>query len=309
MTVAAPAIDRSKSTLLAKEGVSISRWFWGLLYAISFVVLAGFFFDGLSYYATPYSQRPLHERYRSLRPAGSLGLAYGYAGSTMLVLMLAYSLRKRSRLLGRIGSLPQYLNFHIYLGIVGPLFILLHSAFRVQGLVAVSFWSMVVVVASGIFGRFLYRRIPRNIQGHQMSLQELETLNRSFADQLKKDFGLSEEQIRRFDQIGYLDINKTVGLVGALGLALLDSWLRATVHRRLRMHYARSLKLPKRQLRKLVKLTEKKAELRQRVLLLGQTQKLFHYWYVVHKPFAVIMYVVMAIHIGVAMWTGYAWNF
>ena len=47
--------------------------------------------------------------------------------------------------------------------------------------------------------------------------------------------------------------------------------------------------------------------LRRRIALLSQVQALFHYWHVIHKPFAIIMYVIMGIHIGVALWTGYGW--
>jgi hypothetical protein len=293
----------------AQKPNSASCWLGRMIYLVSFGILAYFYFDGASYYTRPYAERPHHERYRTLRPAGSRGLAFGIAGSAMMILMLVYSLRKRTRLLGQLGNLPRWLNFHIYLGIMGPLLILLHSSFKVQGLVSVSFWSMVVVAASGVFGRYLYRQIPRNIQGHQLNLQELEALNQNLAARLKEEFGLSENQAGRFDAIGYLDAQKNIGLMRSFSLALLDSWLRPTIHRRLRVEYARSLGLPRRQLHQLVELAEKKAQLRHRVILLGQMQKLFHYWHVVHKPFAVIMYLVMAVHIGVAVWTGYAWNF
>ena len=37
-------------------------------------------------------------------------------------------------------------------GICGPLFIILHSSFKVGGLVALSFWSMIAVAVSGIAG-------------------------------------------------------------------------------------------------------------------------------------------------------------
>ena len=304
-----PRAAGTAPTVPAKKAISQTRRFWRYLYFLSFSVIVYFYSDGFSYYTTPYAERPHHERYRELRPAGSRGLVFGIAGSAMLLLMLVYSLRKRTKLLGRLGNLPQWLNFHIYLGTMGPLLVLLHSSFKVQGLVAVAFWSMVLVAASGVFGRYLYRQVPRNIQGHQMNLQELEVLNRGLASRLKEEFGLSEEQISRLDRIDEWDANKPIGMIRALGLAVRDEWLLGALHRRLRMDYARSLRLSKRDLRQLVELSGKKAELRRRVLLLGQIQKLFHYWHVVHKPFAIIMYIVMFVHIGVAVWTGYAWIF
>ena len=105
------------------------------LYVVTLGLLVWFFVEGHSYYVTPYAERPHHEGYRMYRPAGSIGLAYGIAGSAMMILMLIYSIRKRTRLLGRTFPLRHLLDFHIYLGVVGPLLIVLHTSFKVQGLV------------------------------------------------------------------------------------------------------------------------------------------------------------------------------
>jgi hypothetical protein len=37
--------------------------------------------------------------------------------------------------------------------------------------------------------------------------------------------------------------------------------------------------------------------------------QLFHYWHVIHKPFAIIMYIIMFVHILVAVYVGYTWIF
>ena len=49
-----------------------------------------------------------------------------------------------------------------------------------------------------------------------------------------------------------------------------------------------------------------KASLHRRILLWQRVRELFHYWHVFHKPFAVVMYLFMVLHIGVAWITGYA---
>lgn len=46
-----------------------------------------------------------------------------------------------------------------------------------------------------------------------------------------------------------------------------------------------------------------RALLRRRLVVLGRVQKVFHYWHVIHKPFATFM----DMHIGVAIGAGYAW--
>ena len=40
----------------------------------------------------------------------------------------------------------------------------------------------------------------------------------------------------------------------------------------------------------------------------SQLQGLFHYWHVIHKPFAIVMYLFMIVHIVVASVTGYGWG-
>ncbi len=280
-----------------------------IVYLVTFAVLMVLFVHGFSYYLTPYAERARQLAYRQLRPAGEMGLIYGIMGASMMVIMLTYSLRKRMKSLARYGALSGWLHFHIYLGIVGPLFIILHTSFKVQGLVAVSFWSMVVVAASGYFGRYLYLQIPRNIQGNVLSLQELEESNRVLNATLVEEYQLSPELITKLDSLADVQIPQTAGLWHALGLTLASDVRWWFTKRRFRKEYAQSLALPRSKQRQLMRVTSERTQLRRRIALLSRIQQLFHYWYVLHKPFAIIMYIVMSIHITVAVWTGYAWVF
>lgn len=278
------------------------------LYLLTFVILGALLNEGRSYYMTPYAERPHHEAYRLYRPAGAYGLAYGIAGSAMMVLMLVYSVRKRTRLLGRAVPLRYLLDFHIYLGVVGPLFIVLHTSFRVQGLVAVSFWSMVAVAVSGYFGRYLYSQIPRNRLGNELSLREIEEAGAILARELQQRFHLDDAMLTRVDQLfaAHL-IHKHKGAWGSVLSLLFDDLLRPFVRRRLKRKLSAVVVLPGRQGWELFEVSFQRAILRRRVALLAQVQMLFHHWHVVHKPFAIVMYVIMAVHIGVALWMGYGW--
>jgi cytochrome b561 len=44
-----------------------------------------------------------------------------------------------------------------------------------------------------------------------------------------------------------------------------------------------------------------------RLAFLRQTEALFGYWHAIHKPFAIVLYLMVGVHIGVAIWLGYAW--
>ena len=51
------------------------------LYVISFILYFYYLYDGFDYYTTPYQERPRHEDYRNLRPAGFRSHAFGIIGS------------------------------------------------------------------------------------------------------------------------------------------------------------------------------------------------------------------------------------
>lgn len=278
------------------------------VYLVSLGIIAWFLVDGLAYYTTPYTARPHHEAYRVLRPAGSVGLMFGYVGSAMMILMLAYTLRKRTLLFGRLVSLQAMLDFHIYLGIMGPLLIALHTSFKVQGLVAVAFWSMVAVAVSGFFGRYLYLQIPRNIQGSELTLVELERLNVELTARLQARFKLDASAVERLEQVtaGFAG-EITGGAWRAVGRLLADDLFRFWTRRQFTRRVRRTVLLPRPELHEFTRQAFARAILQRRVALLAQIHQIFHYWHVIHKPFAIIMYVIMLVHIGVAIWTGYGW--
>lgn len=273
------------------------------IYTLAFGSLAWLAYRGLPYYLTPLAERPRHPLFWQLKPGGSWGLAYGIVGAVMMVVMLLYSVRKRFVALRRLGPVSDWLDFHILFGICGPLFILLHSSFKVQGLVALSFWSMVAVATSGIAGRYLYRQIPHSTSGDELSLAEVERLDQELAEQLMREAGLDAEAIRQLDAVAAVGTGDRLSLI-ALALRFpLDS---IRLGRRLRQFRQRFSSRDRQLRRRYELLVRHKVSLRRRLLLWQRVRELFHYWHVFHKPFAIVMYLFMFVHIGVAWVTGYA---
>jgi hypothetical protein len=293
----------------ATRRISGYRIFLTILYVIAIIAYIVFLYNGSSFYLSSYKDRPHSELYRTLRPAGITGHGYGIVGSVMVILMLTYSLRKRVRVFRNWGMLSRWLDVHIYFGTIGPLLIVLHTAFKVQGLVAVSFWSMVAVTTSGFFGRYLYLQIPRNIRGDELSLKELEESNQGLSEQLQRDYNLSQETIQRLEQRESLAISEEAGPIRALVTVISNDALSPFRISRRSHEYADLKDIPKADRKKIIRITHRKSLLARRVMLLNQMQRLFHYWHVIHKPFAIIMYVIMVVHIVVAVWTGYRWLF
>lgn len=102
---------------------------------------------------------------RSALPAASslIGHGIGIAGF-ILMLMTAtlYSVRKL-RAGARWGSTASWLKFHMVTGLVGPYMVLLHTAMRFSGLAGLAMLLTVVVVGSGLVGRYIYTAVPRAI--------------------------------------------------------------------------------------------------------------------------------------------------
>ena len=85
----------------------------------------------------------------------------------MLMTEILYSLRKRSRV-ARWGRMSDWLQFHIFTGIVGPYMVLLHTSWKFNGLAGATTLLTVIIVVSGFIGRYIYTRIPRSLDGTEV---------------------------------------------------------------------------------------------------------------------------------------------
>jgi hypothetical protein len=90
-----------------------------------------------------------------------LGLAYGIAGYLLILLLAFFGIRKRWYR-SRLGTLEQWLQSHIYLGLLVIVILALHTGGRLHDFVAVSALALAtVVVLSGALGAILYATVPR----------------------------------------------------------------------------------------------------------------------------------------------------
>ena len=273
-----------------------------LLHLLTGAVVLAVLVAGADFYRTPLLERAHHDGYWQWKAGGSVGHKLGIVGSSMMVLMLLYSVRKRVGALRRVGPLSRWLDVHIYLGVFGPLLVILHSSFKVQGLVALSFWSMVVVATSGVLGRYLYLQIPRTRAGEEVAFAELEAQDRALSEQLRTRFRLDEAQVARLDAL--VAIPSRTGLVGGfVRLVTDDLRLRSG----LRAFAAGCRSVPAPVVREFERVVRQKAQVHRRILLWDRVHELFHYWHVLHKPFALVMYLFMIVHVAVALVTGYGW--
>lgn len=89
-------------------------------------------------------------------PSGLVGHSLGIAGFLLMAFaQVGYSWRKRPHRTGP-GPAFRWLQSHVFAGLVGPYLVLLHSAFRFRGLAGVLSLLTLIVVLSGVAGKYWY---------------------------------------------------------------------------------------------------------------------------------------------------------
>jgi len=297
--VAAPRVDRT-SRLTARS--LTNGPLLGLVAAAAAFVLVLYLLQGWRYYGTPPRVRGYDALHRVLRPSGRLGHPLGIAGSLIMAMTFLYTLRKKWKPLARFGPPSLWLEFHIFCGLFGPALITLHTSFKFNGIVSVSFWSMTLVVLSGFVGRFLFVRIPRTIRGTEVTVPATEErvadLKRELADSGLSERVLSEIQAFETRSLpapgreSYLDL--VVGEV-RLQLGLLD--LRRTLS---------TSGVPKDLAAAAGEAVSERLLLMRRIAYLRRTKKLFDLWHVLHRPLVYVMFAILVVHVGVTVYFGYS---
>lgn len=275
------------------------RIYLATMTAIVLGVSAYLAYSGYAYYQTPIEERFYQTDHAMLKPSGPFGHGYGIVGTLMMIIgVFGYQARKYLRSLARIGVLKHWLEFHIFLCTLGPILVLFHTSFKFGGLVSISFWSMVAVVASGVAGRFIYLQIPRTIQGRELSLQEIHEMKGQITLQIQQEIGA--DLMQQIIQTGEEKRTEKSYIQQVLADWRLKSQLRG------------QLKLAQIQGKKLgmiMKLISHEMTMNRRIIGLQYMQRLFKYWHVIHLPFAIIMLVIMLIHVAVTLFFGYRWIF
>jgi hypothetical protein len=247
---------------------------------------------GYSFYQTPIEERFYHPAYHQLGASGFLGQGLGIVGTLIIAFgVWGYIYAKKTLRFEKYVRLKYLLEFHIFLCTLGPILVLFHTTFKFGGLISVGFWSMVVVVLSGIVGRYIYIQIPRTLSGKALSYEEIQNeLSRSLME------------IRRL----LVSTGKDVSLLSAdlKGVRAEDSIVFDGLKNQIRQ--AEIGGKPKREA---LKILRKMQITRFRMQRLDKMQRLFSYWHIFHKPFAIIMMVIVIVHIAVTLAMGYTWIF
>jgi len=280
----------------------------------AFLTLAAIAIYGADYYILPLDQRPYSDKHELLRPSGTIGLKLGIFGTVLFFIIFLYALRKVIPWLGRIGTARHWMDFHVIAGISAPIVIAFHASFKFQGIAGVAFWIMLAVALSGVVGRYLYAQIPRSLNAAEMSLGELHDDERILAEFLLVQSVFTEAQLRKVLRAPSPEHASRVGALAAIVQMIFFDLAMPFKMAKLRRQAGSSagigslgglLSTGNREVEDIIGIVRQKASLSKRVLFLDQTQRVFHLWHVIHRPFSYAFALLAILHIVVVMGLGF----
>ncbi len=289
--------------------MTIKNTILSVFYVATGAVGVFLFVKGRNYFFMPRVERPHHPLHVMLEPKGFWGHGLGIIGSAMMLLLLFYLARKYFRFMRRWGNIGDWLDIHIWLGITGPVLVTFHTAFKFGGIVSISFWSMVAVAASGVFGRYIYLQIPRRISGEELTTEELQEMDRTLAEQIQNLPGVVEPLLSRIQSLAKFSGNSTSARTPGMVYWLMDSLRMRLQLLSLRRALHAQTKLNRYMVSALIRSIKERRLFDRRLAFLKAARRILHHWHLVHRPFALVMYVIMVIHVLVTALMGYTWIF
>jgi hypothetical protein len=197
----------------------------------------------------------------------------------------------------------------MFLGVGGPLLILVHSNFHIGSLNAgVAFYSMLIVAASGVVGRFIFARVNRGLHGEKTDFRELQAKAGLDQEEVRSRLAFAPEveaQLKAFEES---ELHAKAGWLTELRRVF---WLPLSqwgVYR----HCVQGLQEPIRKLAKKDQWTQEDLQRREakcrklvrrylvavvRVAQYSAYARLFSLWHVAHLPFVYLLIISAVVHV------------
>lgn len=214
-------------------------------------------------------------------PGSGVGAVFGIAGAALMLVPLAYPIVKRIPFLNaRITphvSLQSLLALHVYTGILGPLLALIHTGHKFDSLLGILLTAvMLLVVVSGFAVRYLLTYVNQELKDKLVLLQ-------TARGDLDSAWGVLENSPAEMKGLPKAPV--LVAGLESLGIALPFGGLAGEVTR----------------------IAEGVADLEYAV----RTHEVFKRWFgwslKLHIVLSVILYLLLALHIGSGIYFGLRW--
>ncbi len=245
---------------------------------------------------------------RFMTPERGIGYVLGIVGGSSMLLLMLYPARKRVRWLNFLGSVPEWFQLHMVLGIIGPVCVLFHANFGLGATNSnVALFCMLAVVGSGVVGRYFYTRLHAKLDGRQASLAELQNIADTLTQQasvvavLPELLAAIEAEERRLLEPAHGAISRllhvfTVGLRAVyarwrlhrlIDRAVLDSARRSAT---IAQHAGRLRAAARRY-------ADRRLDAGRRVAEFRVYARLFSLWHVLHVPLLIMLVIAGVVHV------------
>lgn len=235
----------------------------------------------------------------------------GVAGGSFMLAAIIYAARKNVKILNRVGTMPAWINAHMILGVIGPSIIIAHSSLSLRSFNAtIAFWTMLVVMFSGIVGRYLYIRSMADLTKEQERLSKFMHDISIKADPKRRNpfhyVPLARRMLIDFEKQAVYDAkNLSTQLLHLVFILPFVSWkvrIQAVwlAYRELQevgkiLNWSRKERLYR--FGKISYQTSRFFTHLMKVALIGGWKRLFKLWHVAHLPFIYLLVIASIAHI------------
>ena len=232
------------------------------------------------------------------------GLAYGIGGFLLILLLAFFGIRKRWYR-SNFGTLEQWLQSHIYLGVLVLVILLCHTGGRFNDKMAVlTLLLVVVVVGSGVLGAVLYVTVPRMLTEVESNLT-VEELSDQLNQSAKQMSRIAATRSAPFQRIHDELIRE--GMPGWLaGWRLLFSKIgkQQTAGGDWTALLSLVPKAEQEELRQMLVVSRQRKELLLRLIYQQRYKNILEVWLYVHIPFTIALMVFAVVHVVAVLYYG-----
>ena len=285
-----------------RASISIERIILAVSMCTAMGALGLLWHVGQDFYTAPLIDRIYSDERDLYGTTGTLGIASGAIALGLFLSNFGYFLRKHVGLLDRVGTLRLWLDWHIASAFIGCGFVALHANFTMRNwIVRVIVYALVIVLITGMIGRYLLRFVPRTATGRQLDEVGFTDEIMELIDQVRGDVLHDPTAVRAMQElIDELEVENASPTLGDL-------------RRRLR-ECRRFVGIIDRAMSKNVtgKKRREARDLRRRLARFGMQAAVVHWagrimaaWRALHRTFALLLLIGMIAHVFISLYYGY----
>ncbi|MEM9102516.1 MAG: hypothetical protein AAGB12_09335 [Pseudomonadota bacterium] len=238
-----------------------------------------------------------------LTPETGWGYWFGIIGGVMMLVLLLYPARKKFKSLRGVLLIKYWFQWHMIFGIVGPVLILYHCNFQLGATNSnVALISMILVVVSGLFGRYIYRQYSEELHDSEINFKKMREKYNQEKKMIKKSPYLSENIKLSLEAMEQLIDDKDDSVTNQVRIlrtmkAASKNVMKA-IQQEIRMAKRMGAQAPAvRQLMILRKHIKTETEILQKMAKYALFSHLFSIWHILHFPLFIMLIIAAIIHV------------